>query len=302
MYFCNSNYCMYAGMKHSIINHDMAVRGVSSIFSRKMFSQIMDHDDVSYMRNLLQYYGFSELLELSISDILKKVYSMLSKNYRCEYVYKNELLNKRIIKDYGITHSIAFNEFKVGRSIADLALFNGESKAFEIKSDLDSTFRLSRQMSDYTRLFQKCYIVVPEEKVDEYLLNVGQNIGIIVLKQVMRHLEVEEVREAVANDNIDPKLVMGCLRTNEYKHLVKTYFDKLPEVSAFEMFVECSKMIESIPCHDLQLLFLREIESRKNSYTNIQMVQKELSQICLGMNMSLKNITSLNQRLQASLI
>lgn len=293
---------MYADMKHSIINHDMAVRGVSSIFSRKTFSQIIDHDDVSYLMKLLQFYGFSDLLELPISDILKKVYSMLSKDYRCEYVYKNELLNKRIIKDYGTTHSIAFNEFKVGRSIADLALFNGESKAFEIKSDLDSSFRLSGQMFDYTRLFQKCYVVVPEEKVDEYLINVGQNIGIIVLKRIKRRLEMEKLRNAVANDYIDPKLVMGCLRTNEYRHLVKTYFDKLPEVSAFEMFAKCSKMIETIPCHDLQQLFLREIESRKNSYFHIQMVQKELSQMCLGMNMSLKNIASLNQRLQASLI
>lgn len=289
-------------MKQSKINHEMAVRGVSSIFSRKVFSQILDYNDASYMRRLLQYYGFVDLLDSSVSEILRKVYSMLTKGYRCEYVYKNELLNKRIIKDYGTKHSIVFNEFKAGKSIADLALFNGESKAFEIKSDLDSACRLSGQIFDYARLFQKCYVVVPEEKADEYLLNVGQNVGIIVLKRIKGHLEMEEVREAVANDYIDSKMLMGCLRTNEYKHLVMTYFDKLPDVSAFDMFAECSRMVASIPCHDLQELFLKEIESRKNSYANIGMVQKELSQMCLSMNLSLKNIVVLNQRLQASLI
>jgi len=254
------------------------------------------------MIKLLQYYGLSDLLDLSVSAVLKKTYTMLSKDYRCEYVYKNELLNEYILKKYGTKKTIVFNEFKVGRSIADIALFNGESKAFEIKSDLDSSVRLSSQMFDYTRLFQKCYIVVPEERVVDYLNNVGQNIGIIVLKRVKRHLELEEIQEAVSNNFIDSSLVMGCLRTNEYKHLVKTYFDKLPNVSDFDMFNECSKMVDAIPCQDLNQLFLYEIESRKNSYSNIRLVQKELSQICLSMNLSLNDISLLNQRLQTSLI
>lgn len=289
-------------MKRSNIVDMIAIRGISSIFSRKAFNHLLEYNDSSYMIKLLQYYGLSDLLDLSVSAVLKKTYTMLSKDYRCEYVYKNELLNEYILKKYGTKKTIVFNEFKVGRSIADIALFNGESKAFEIKSDLDSSVRLSSQMFDYTRLFQKCYIVVPEERVVDYLNNVGQNIGIIVLKRVKRHLELEEIQEAVSNNFIDSSLVMGCLRTNEYKHLVKTYFDKLPNVSDFDMFNECSKMVDAIPCQDLNQLFLYEIESRKNSYSNIRLVQKELSQICLSMNLSLNDISLLNQRLQTSLI
>ncbi len=289
-------------MKCSNTVENIAIRGLSSIFSRNAFNQLLEHNDSSYMVKLVQYYGFSDFLDLSTSAFLKKIYALLIKNYRCEYVYKNELLNDFILKKYGTKNTIVFNEFKVGRSIADIALFNGESKAFEIKSDLDSSARLFSQMFDYTRLFQKCYIVVPEERVDEYLNSVGENVGVIVLKRVKRHLEMEEIQEAASNDYIDPSLVMGCLRTNEYKHLVKTYFDKLPHVSDFDMFDECSKMVKAIPCQDLHRLFLKEIESRKNSYSNIRFVQKELSQICLSMNLSIKNITLLNQRLQASLI
>ena len=117
-----------------------------------------------------------------------------------------------------------------------------------------------------------------------------------------KHLELVQHREAVSNDYIDPKLVMGCLRTKEYKHLIETYFDRVPNVSVFEIFDECSKMMATIPCQDLQQLFLREIESRKNSYSNIRLVQKELRQMCLSMNFNIKKITLLNQRLQSSLI
>lgn len=289
-------------MKHNYIEDKIAFRGLSSIFSRKAFRNLIEYNDVSDFVEVLKYYGLDDMLSLSISDMFKKIYSILIKEYRCEYIYKNELLNRSILKEYGTKHSIVFNEFKVGKSIADIALFNGESKAFEIKSDLDSTFRLSGQIADYTRLFQKCYIVVPEAKLDEYATSIGLNIGIIALKVVNKHLELVQYREAVSNDYIDPKLVMGCLRTKEYKRLIETYFDRVPNVSDFEIFDECSKMMATIPCQDLQQLFLREIESRKNSYSNIRLVQKELRQMCLSMNFNIKKITLLNQRLQSSLI
>lgn len=283
-------------------NDNMIIKGMSLIFSRKAFSQMMEYNDYSYIREVLQYYGFSDMLKLSVMNIFKKSYSYMVKDYRCEYVYKNELLNRVILKEYGTKHSIVFNEFKVGHSIADMALFNGESKAFEIKSDLDSSFRLSKQMLDYTRLFQRSYVVIPEEKVDSYSSSISDSIGIIVMSNVKKHIELSTYRDAAHNEFIDSKLVMGCLRTKEYKHLVSTYFDKLPPVSDFEMFEKCSEMIESIPCHDLQQLFLHEIESRKNSYANICMVQKELRQMCLSMNYNLENINLLNQRLEASII
>lgn len=289
-------------MKHNFIDDKIAFRGLSSMFSRKAFRNLIDYNDVSDFVEVLKYYGLDDMLSLSISDMFRKIYSILVKEYRCEYIYKNELLNRSILKEYGTKHSVVFNEFKVGKSIADLALFNGESKAFEIKSDLDSTFRLSGQISDYTRLFQKCYVVVPESKLDEYVTSIGPNIGIIALKMVNKHLELIHHREAISNSYIDPKLVMGCLRTKEYKHLIETYFDIMPNVSDFEIFDKCSEMMATIPCQDLQQLFLREIESRKNSYSNIRLVQKELRQMCLSMNFNVKKITLLNQRLQSSLI
>lgn len=40
-------------------------------------------------------------------------------------------------------------EFNVGASKADLAVFNGTSTVYEIKSEIDSTERLKSQMGDY---------------------------------------------------------------------------------------------------------------------------------------------------------
>ena len=88
-------------MKCSNIVDMIAIRGISSLFSRKAFNHLLEYNDSSYMIKLLQYYGLSDLLDLSVSAVLKKTYTMLSKDYRCEYVYKNESLNEYILKKYG---------------------------------------------------------------------------------------------------------------------------------------------------------------------------------------------------------
>lgn len=277
-------------------------KGISSLFSRRVFSDILHHNDFTLINQILDYYDMPEALKAEpLSKTFKKAYSFLAKDYRCEYLYKNELINQKLLKEYGHDETIAFNEFKVGNSIADMAMFNGESKAFEIKSDLDSPFRLSGQICDYSQLFQKCYIVVPESEVEKYIKTTGEAIGVILLKREKRHIELQELRKAEPNHYIDYRLVMRCLHTKEYMHLIETYFDKLPQVSMFEMFNECSKMMEAIPYNDLQKLFLNEIETRRNATERLTKVQKELRQVCLSLNLNNKEIAVLNQQLSQPL-
>lgn len=275
------------------INSNTQLRGISSLFSRRIFSGIL-RNDVSLLRQLTSMYLPQNTSKESLSHIFKKSYSLLSKEYRCEYIYKNELLNQKLIKEYGTDKTIAINEFKVGCSIVDLAMFNGESKAFEIKSDLDTPFRLSGQMFDYTRLFQKCYIVVPEHHLDDYLYDIGNGIGVIVMTRENRHLLLEKYREAETNNYIDSDLAISCLHTKEYMHLIKTYFGELPDVSIFEMYEECRKLMKEIPSTILQGLFLKEVETRKTATPMLKRIQKELRQICLCMNLSRKDIDKLN--------
>ncbi len=141
------------------------MRELSSVFSRKAFVDVLDYNDYSHFNWLSSRY---ETLKCSTYfDLLKRSYSLISKHYRCEYVYKNELI-KLLLREYGTKNSIYFSEFRVGNSIADMVMFNGESKAFEIKTEYDTPRRLDKQMDDYKRFFDKNYIVVPENRVGEY--------------------------------------------------------------------------------------------------------------------------------------
>lgn len=270
------------------------------MFSRRVFAGIL-RNDVTLLSQLVRMYLPHEVIKKPLYQIFKKSYLCLANLYRCEYLYKNELLNQRLLKVYGTDKTIAINEFKVGSSIADLAMFNGESKAFEIKSDLDSPFRLSSQMFDYTRLFQKCYLVVPEDHLKEYLDVVGNGIGVLVMTCEKRHLLLEKYREAEPNSYIDSDLAISCLHTKEYMHLIQSYFGTLPEVSIFKMYEECRKLMKEIPSTTLQKLFLKEIESRNTATPMLKSIQKELRQICLSMNLGRKEIEILNKNLATSL-
>ena len=181
------------------------LRDLSSAFSRSAFIDVLNFNDYSHFNWLASKY---DLLKCATySDLLKKTYSLISKYYRCEYVYKNELI-KLLLKEYGTKNSVYFSEFRVGNSIADMVMFNGESKAFEIKTEYDTPRRLDKQLDDYKRFFDKCYIVVPENKVDEYYAIVESTTGIIAMSRDNRHIILKGIRHAEQNERFEYEALM----------------------------------------------------------------------------------------------
>lgn len=280
------------------------LRSYSSVFSRIAFTELIKYGEKRHFHQIYQHYDSSDSCNegTTLVSYLNHVYRALAKSYRCEYIYKNEIINSLLLKKYGTDKTIAFNEFKVKNSIVDIAMFNGESKAFEIKTELDTPHRLNGQICDYTRLFQKCYIVIPEEKLYNYINYIGPNVGIILLKYVKRHIELYEYREAVSNANIDPEMVMSCLRTEEYKNIVNTFYGAIPDVNDFQMYDICKQQISNIPASNLQELFLQEIEKRKNCSKLLNVVPNVVRQICLSMNLNKKTIDILIKKLNEPLI
>ena len=210
------------------------LRDLYSAFSRSAFIDVLNFNDYSHFNWLVSKYDIL-IRCATYSDMLKKSYSVISKYYRCEYVYKNELI-KLLLKKYGTRNSVYFNEFRVGNSIADMVMFNGESKAFEIKTEYDTPRRLDKQMDDYKRFFDKCYIIVPENKVDEYRDIVESTTGIIAMSHKNGSIILKEVRQAEQNERFDFEALMSCLRTEEYKNIVLSLRESLEGVAGYDMY------------------------------------------------------------------
>lgn len=74
------------------------LRDLSSVFSRSAFVDVLNYNDYSHFNWLLSKYNTINCV--TYFDLLKKSYSLISRYYRCEYVYKNELI-KLLLKEYG---------------------------------------------------------------------------------------------------------------------------------------------------------------------------------------------------------
>lgn len=274
------------------------MRSYSAVFSSTSFSKLLKDDDYSFLNSRLIEYDNSFLNGklTTYSDYLKFIYKELRKNYRNEYIYKNTLINELLLKKYGVKDTIIINEFRVGNSIADTVMFNGASKAFEIKTELDSEKRLPDQLEDYTKIFKECYVVTNEKLVEKYI-KANKNIGIIALSNGKRSLKIEEVKSAKINENIDASTLMKTIRTSEYKYIVEKHYGQLPEMNDFNMFDICEKLIMKIPNNKLNELFLEVIRKRKTNTGKLRTFSNELRQLALAMNFNSDTYSLLLEKL-----
>lgn len=274
------------------------MRSYSTIFSSTSFSKLLRYDDYSFIDSKIERYDQLKIGKTinTYYDYIRYIYRELRKQYRNEYIYKNTFINEMLFDAYGVKDTIAINEFRVGSSIADIVLFNGTSKAFEIKTELDSDQRLDGQLADYTKIFQQCYIVTHESLVDKYL-KADESIGIIELVETPRALRMKEVRPAKENKYLDPETVIRSIRTNEYKNITKQYYGELPDMNSFNMFDICTDLIKQIPSDDLHSLFIEQLKKRKSNIGIIHSFYKEIRQIGLAMNFDNKTYQQLFYKL-----
>lgn len=276
------------------------MRSYSSAFSRGTMMDIIRFNDFEHLAWVYNNYDNGAIRVYSYLDYLKKIYRALVSNYRCEYVYKNEII-KELLKKYGTKNTSVFNEFKAGNSIADLAFFNGESKAFEIKTDLDTPKRLGKQIADYQRVFDKCHIVIPNDKYEQYCDAVAPEIGIITLSKIGSRINLEEKRAAINNDTIDVDVLLNILHTDEYKRLIIEEYGYLPSVSGYNMYGACRELMYGIPTYKLKSFFRDVVKGRRNNTALLRKAPSELRQLCLSLGLDEKGIELLLTRLNAQI-
>ncbi|MFR9545831.1 MAG: sce7726 family protein [Rikenellaceae bacterium] len=280
-------------------------RDYSAIFSRRVFSSIIDNDDFSYINIVANRYDRDLISGGKLNTYLEYIrylYKHLCKEYRCEYLYKNTIINELLIKQHGTKSTIAINEFRAGDTIVDIALFNGISRAFEIKTEYDSDKRLVSQLSSYCKIFHECYIVIPESLLSKYIDIVENNIGIDLLYRERGLLKIKTYRHATTNVEVDPDIMIKSLRVNEYKNIVEKYFGTLPDVSSFRMYNACLELLRQIDSGELQRLFNDELKLRTTVTPGLNKVVKELRQICLSLNVSLELYKELESKLKTKII
>ena len=271
------------------------LRDYSSLFSGQTCERALRKNSVSVFENVFRKYDSHLCDKITVWDYLRYVYDILEKQYQNEYVVKNTFLNTLLLEEYSLDSTIAFSEFRVGDAIADLVLMNGISKAFEIKTELDSDARLYSQLNEYCQLFDECYIVIPKSQLNYYKQKVDDGIGIVVFEETDGKYVVTQKRKARRNRKVSVDVLMRSVRCEEYKQMVMESYGRLPDVNAFEMYEACKIKLSKLSSKKLHALFLRTIKRRYSLTQQLPSFPMETRQMYLSMSMKQNQIIKLNR-------
>ncbi len=276
------------------------LRDYSSLFSRSEAQAWMRNDFDSINYKIKRYDArWKNSQSATYFDYLKYAYSILEKHYQNEYVFKNAFLTEWLIKEIGQSDSKIYSEYRVGNSIADLVMFNGSSKVFEIKTEYDTDSRLALQLENYRNAFNQIFLVIPKSKLHIYN-KYDLSVGLITLSE-NKEQKFTIQREAINNTVVDPKVIMHILYTQEYKAIVKSHYGFLPEMTSFNQFQRCSELINQIPKQELNKLFIYQMKNRGKNNALSSRYFKEFNQLSLALKLSKAERINMIQNLKSPL-
>jgi len=242
------------------INSRSLARLISNAGFRKMVTSNGARSFAKQLKRTVEKGGTVLPEKCSLQYLLDISYDHLQKDYRHEYVYKTKLLSDFVLKHYTFSDTIILNEFRLGKSVADLALINGTNKVFEIKTELDNPDRLQSQLNDYYKVFSEVYIVTHHSLADKYRAIVNQKVGII---EFTEGYSLVTTREATPDlGGLDNQTMMKSLRKSEFLEIVTEIHGQLPGVTPVKLYKTCLEIITEVDSLVLQRHFLNVLKSR----------------------------------------
>lgn len=213
---------------------------IAKIFSSGNISSVSG-GDLSLVTRVAKCYQDSFDDTFTVASVFDFCYSLLCREYRNEYYYKNSIAKKILLGRHSINSSTMLTEFRVGANKADCVIINGISTCYEIKTDYDNLTRLKSQIDSYLKIFDKVNVVVSKKNLNSVLHTVPEEVGVVLLN---KSGTFREMRSAKFTDaQIDVRVLMRSLRREEYVGLTELVFGAAPNVANTEIFRECERLL-----------------------------------------------------------
>lgn len=135
-------------------------------------------------------------------------YTTVSK-YPNETTIKSAFINNVLSKT---KNHISIFELNTISCRVDLCKINGESIAFEIKTDLDNLKRLNNQLTDYLNVFEEVYVICSQDKQESILLSIPECVGIYTYKiNRLGNYTFTKTKSASRNHDLSPDMQLKLI-------------------------------------------------------------------------------------------
>ena len=142
---------------------------------------------------------------------------LIFQHYACERVIKYYFIQK--LKNQK-NHVIAF-EMSVADSRVDICRINGESFAYEIKTEYDSFDRLESQIKDYANTFDKVYVIIPKMRINEIKEVLPNSCGIILYRTGKNNQLVFSYFRKAEKNKCDPSVCIRSLSSHDLSIMLR---------------------------------------------------------------------------------
>lgn len=281
-------------------------RAINRVFTSKVICDLLRGKQNEVFDYVVKQY-IKEPERKKNSELISEIYAHIGKQQRNEYYYMNTLLNKLLNGIHNVNTTVAFSQIRIGHSIADFVMINGEGRVYEIKSDLDNFDRLHDQLSDYYRAFSKVSVLASIhdlDKVKQVLStfgDMGDAVGIYVLSEQNTIFNKVRSREPVVFNNLlDHANIFKLMRKREYENVLLHYFGQVPQTDPVFHFKICLECFRNIPILDAQKLVYQELKKRnKITIKEFEAIQPELKSVVYFSGL-VRKLPELNELLQTN--
>lgn len=240
----------------------MSTRDLARLFSSRVIADLANpHSHVAAGRvEAIGGLNLSEGPDATLGELFDSAHSRLSRDYRSEYLYKNALVSRIIFGRHRPTTASALIEVPVGASVLDVAIFNGTSTAYEIKTDLDSFARLDKQLNDYATCFEQVNVVTSIERAGTAAALAPEHVGVIGLR---RNGSLATIRKSSAGLTrlrlID---MFQMLRQGEALAVLRKTLDYEVDVAAGDLWLRSRDLFTSLPVDVAHYAYVEQLRLR----------------------------------------
>ncbi len=238
---------------------------LTRLFSVAVFREMAKKGQSGLFQRLI---GQTELIDhvgqcATVGDAFDAAFDVLKiAGHRDEYIYRAAITQKILIGTHSLRTAAMLNEFRVGRSKADLVILNGTATVYEIKSERDSLARLASQVEDYRRVFARVNVIASEGHIPGVLDVVPNDVGVMCLSKRYRISTVRKAQDCSAR--ICPATVFESLRMAEGTTILRAMGERVPDVPNTQKHVAVRDLFTKLDPHALHLEMVRTLKQSRN--------------------------------------
>ncbi|MFL9918020.1 sce7726 family protein [Paraburkholderia fungorum] len=247
------------------------LRLLARMFTRPVFADIARSGNWQVALGFLAEHGLLTATKgQPLASLFESAWLEIRRAYRNEFVYKTEIAGRIVFGRHSPNTASLHVELPVGRSIVDVAVFNGTSTAYEIKTEFDTPRRLTTQTSDYLAAFDRVCLVTHPRCAESYAEIVDPRVGVLVLTD---RGSLRQIRGPLTNrNNVTPQTIFSCLQKAEYIDAIsmKTGAPVVKPSGIIQAY--CGEIFREFTPQEAHAIFLSALRKRKTDGETVRFV------------------------------